>query len=127
MSRRTALAKRIKVQSVKDTQLFRLSVTDTSPTRAPVLADTIAEEFTALANALQEARYKDAIGIMQAKLDKAEALISDTQSRADAASCTEDRLTKRNLRGSRRSWTSTAASTNRWKMITKPCRRLYRN
>ena len=80
-----ALAKRIKVHSVKDTQLFRLSVTDTSPTRAPVLADAIAEEFTARVDALQAARYKDATGIMQAKLDKAEALISDTQSRADAA------------------------------------------
>ena len=80
-----ALAKRIKVQPVKDTQLFRLSVTDASPTRAPVLADAIAEEFTARVKALQEARYKDVTATMQAKLNEAEVLISDAQSQADAA------------------------------------------
>ena len=78
-------AKRIKVQPVKDTQLFRLSVTDASPTRAPVLADAIAEEFTVRLKALQEARYKDVIANMQAKLNEAEVLISDAQSQADAA------------------------------------------
>ena len=80
-----AFAKRIKVQPVKDTQLFRLSVTDASPTRAPVLADAIAEEFTVRLKALQEARYKDVIANMQAKLNEAEVLISDAQSQADAA------------------------------------------
>jgi capsular exopolysaccharide synthesis family protein len=80
-----ALAKRIKVQTVQNTQLFRLSVTDASPTRAPALADAIAEEFTVRVKALQEARYKDATETMQAKLDEAEVLISDMQSKADAA------------------------------------------
>jgi capsular exopolysaccharide synthesis family protein len=80
-----ALAKRIKVQPVKDTQLFRLSVTDGSPTRAPVIADAIAEEFTARVKALQEARYKDVTETMQAKLNEAEVLVSDAQSKADAA------------------------------------------
>ena len=79
------LAKRIKVQPVKDTQLFRLSVTDASSARAPVLADAIAEEFTVRVGALQEARYKDATQIMQAKLDEAEVLISSTQPIVDAA------------------------------------------
>jgi capsular exopolysaccharide synthesis family protein len=80
-----ALAKRIKVQPVKDTQLFRLSVTDGSPTRAPVIADAIAEEFTARVKALQEARYKDVTETIQAKLNEAEVLVSDAQSKADAA------------------------------------------
>ena len=72
------------MQPVKDTQLFRLSVTDASPTRAPVIADAIAEEFTARVKALQEARYKDVTETMQAKLNEAEVLISDAQSKADA-------------------------------------------
>ena len=54
------------------------------PTRAPVIADAIAEEFTVRVKALQEARYKDVTETMQAKLNEAEVLISDAQSKADA-------------------------------------------
>jgi capsular exopolysaccharide synthesis family protein len=47
-----ALAKRVKVKPIKDTQLIRLSVEHTDPTRAALIANAIAEVFIAQIQAL---------------------------------------------------------------------------
>jgi len=51
-----ALAKRVKVTPVKDTQLIRLSVEDADPARAALIANTIAETFIVQIKALKQAR-----------------------------------------------------------------------
>jgi capsular exopolysaccharide synthesis family protein len=58
-----ALAKRVEVTPVKDTQLIRLSVEDTDPVRAALIANTIAETFIVQIKALQQAREQSKVTV----------------------------------------------------------------
>jgi non-specific protein-tyrosine kinase len=78
------LAKRVKVQAVGDTLVVRLSVEDTDPARAALLANTIAEVFIAQNRALQEERYTASLSSMRDQLDETAALISATQAQIEA-------------------------------------------
>ena len=52
----TALAKKVTAESIKNTQLIRLSVEDSSATRATFLANTIAEVLARYVQSLQAVR-----------------------------------------------------------------------
>jgi len=78
------LAKRVKVQAVGDTLVVRLSVEDTDPARAALLANTIAEVFIAQNRALQEDRYTASLSSMRDQLDETAALIAATQAQIEA-------------------------------------------
>jgi len=79
-----ALAKRVKVKLIKDTQLIRLSVEHSDPALAAIIANDIAETFIAQIEALQEERYADSLASMQEQVYELSALIEETQTRIDA-------------------------------------------
>lgn len=81
-----ALAKRIKVELVSDTQLIRLRVEHTSPTQAALIANTIADAFTAHIQALNTERYTGSFSSMQEKMGALLALIEGSQSEIDTLS-----------------------------------------
>ena len=68
---------------MKDTQLIRLSVTDSSPTRAAQIVNTLAEEFTSHTKALQENRTTAYISSMQAKVEDKRKLVNETQAQVN--------------------------------------------
>jgi capsular exopolysaccharide synthesis family protein len=80
-----ALAKRIKAEPVRDTQLVSLSVTGSSPAEAALLANTVADEFAAHTKTLQENRYSSYLSDMRAKIEAQLSLVEETQARADKA------------------------------------------
>jgi len=80
------LAKRVKVELVRDTQLIRLSVEDTDPTRAALIANTIAEVFIAQNEALQAERYADSLASTQEQIVESSALVEETQAEIDTLS-----------------------------------------
>jgi len=63
-----ALAKRVKVELIRNAQLILLSVEDTHPTWAALIANTIAETFIAQNEALQERRYANSLASMQEQI-----------------------------------------------------------
>jgi succinoglycan biosynthesis transport protein ExoP len=81
-----ALAKRVKVKLIEDTQLIRLSVEHTDPTRAALIANAIAEAFIVQIQALQAERYADSITSMQEQIVELSTLIEETQAAIDALS-----------------------------------------
>ena len=78
------LAKRIRIEPVKDTQLVRVKTRDPSPTRAALIANTIADVFTAYARTLQEDRYRNYILDKEAKVEAQRKLVEETQSAIEA-------------------------------------------
>ena len=81
-----ALAERVEVKLVPDTQLIRLSVEHTDPTRAALIANAIAEAFIAQIQTLQVERYADSITSMQEQIVELSTLIEETQAAIDALS-----------------------------------------
>jgi non-specific protein-tyrosine kinase len=81
-----ALAKRVEVKLIKDTQLIQLSVEYTDATQAALIANTIAETFIAQIQALQTERYADSLAGMQMQIYELSALIEETQTRIDGLS-----------------------------------------
>src|SRR5512133_2988022 len=79
------LAKRVLVESVKDTQLLRITVRDQSPARAALLADAVADAFTQRASALQGERYRGEIATAQAQMEAQLAIVQQTQVELDSA------------------------------------------
>ena len=77
------LAKRVKVKLIPDTQLVQLSVEHSDPTRAALIANSIAEVFIAQIQALQEERYSDSLISMQMQIQELSALIEETQAQID--------------------------------------------
>jgi succinoglycan biosynthesis transport protein ExoP len=81
-----AVARRVEVESVPDTQLIRLSVEDRDPTQAGLLANAIAEAFVAQMQALQQEPYTSFLTSMQQRIDELSALVDATQAEVDALS-----------------------------------------
>jgi capsular exopolysaccharide synthesis family protein len=78
------LAKRIQASTVKDTQLIRLKVRDTSPAQAALLANTIADVFTSKIQKLQLEQYTTSLVNLQDEMDALKTASEDTQAQVDA-------------------------------------------
>jgi polysaccharide biosynthesis transport protein len=74
----TALAKKVTAESIKNTQLIRLSVQDSSATRAAYLANTIAEVLAKYVQSLQAVRYTASLTGMQEKIKELSTQIDET-------------------------------------------------
>lgn len=79
-----ALAERVEVETVRDTQLIRLGVEDAIPARAALIANTIAETFISQIQALQSERYASSLTSMQEQIIELSALIKETQTAVEA-------------------------------------------
>jgi len=78
-----ALAQRIRVNPVEDTQLIRLTATSSEPKEAALLADTIAEAFVEYIQALQVERYADFLASVREQIAELSAVMDETQSKID--------------------------------------------
>ena len=78
------LAKKIKAEPVNDTQLVRVTARDSSPARAALVANTMADIFIDYTNALQEDRHRDDILDKETKIEAQRKLVEETQSQIDA-------------------------------------------
>ena len=72
------LANQIKTELVPDTGLIRLSVTDTDPARAALIANAVAEAFIAQNWDMQQERYIDYLTSVQEQMAEMSALIQET-------------------------------------------------
>lgn len=75
--------KRITAEVIPSTHLIRLSVEDTDPVRAAVLANTIASQFITQIQALHQERYADSLDLLQQQMDELASLIEETQAAID--------------------------------------------
>ena len=73
------LVKRVKVEVLRNTQLIRVSVEDTDPTRAADIANTIVAVFVTQTQAIQQSRYADSLASLQAQMEELARLIQETQ------------------------------------------------
>jgi len=73
-----ALAASIKTETVQNTQLIRVTARDTSPQRAALIANTVAEIFIEYAKALPEGRYREYMSNMEAKIEAQRKEIDET-------------------------------------------------
>lgn len=78
-----ALAKRMRVAVLRDTQLIALSVEDTSPEQAAAIANEVVEVFSRQNRELQASRYGDSRQGLQAELNKLQADIDQTAMQLD--------------------------------------------
>jgi succinoglycan biosynthesis transport protein ExoP len=81
-----ALARRVEVDLVKDTQLMRLTVSHTDPAQAALIANTIAETFITQMQAMQTERHADSLAGIEAQMVELSALIEQTQAKIEALS-----------------------------------------
>jgi len=77
------LAKRIEVSVVQNTQLIRLSVEDTNPTRAAAIANAVASAFTDQMRALQESGYAGSLARITEEMASVSALLDGVQADID--------------------------------------------
>jgi len=84
----TALAKKVTAESIKNTQLIRLSVEDSSATRATFLANTIADVLAKHVQSLQAVRYTASLTGMQEKIKELSTLIDETTPKINALNAT---------------------------------------
>lgn len=80
----TTLAKKITAVPVKNTQLIQLTVQDSSPTQAALLANKIAEVLTSRIQLLQSSRYAASLADMQEKMEESSKLIEETNAKIDS-------------------------------------------
>jgi tyrosine-protein kinase len=73
-----ALASRIKVELVRDTQLIRLQVEDTNPLRAAQISDAVAYAFAAQNDLRQQDRFADSLTSTRQQMQEMSALIENT-------------------------------------------------
>lgn len=78
------LAKRVKVERVRDAQLIRVKVEDTDPARAASIANTLAEAFIEQVRSIQEQRYADSLNNLKTQIDELSAAIAETQKNLEA-------------------------------------------
>lgn len=76
-----SLARRITAQPVRDTQLIRLTVRDTSSTQAVILANAIAEAFIKHVQTLQKERYAGSLSNLEDEMEALTARIDDVESK----------------------------------------------
>lgn len=74
-----SLAKKIRLASIPDTQLFQLSVTDTDPSKSALVVETIANIFINQVRSLLASPYKERLNNMQSQMDQVSASIDQTQ------------------------------------------------
>jgi non-specific protein-tyrosine kinase len=75
------LAKKINVTPVKDTSLIQLTVQDTDPTQAALIANTIAKTFIAQNEELEKERYSDSLATMQPRMSELSTLMEEAQAK----------------------------------------------
>jgi succinoglycan biosynthesis transport protein ExoP len=78
-----ALAKKISASPILNTQLIRLTVTDSSPARAAQIANALAEEFTARIRTLRGERASSYMSSLQSKAQTQDDLVREAQQRFD--------------------------------------------
>lgn len=78
------LADKVSITPIKDTQLLTITVRDSDPKQAALIANTLADVFTASAKDLQTSRYADSLKSAQAQVDSMTATIQETQAKIDA-------------------------------------------
>lgn len=74
------LSDNITATSVRDTQLIRITVTDTDPVQAALIANTVAETFKMRVEALSAERYAEAIKNAKARVNILQTRVDDTES-----------------------------------------------
>ncbi len=79
-----ALAQNVQTVTIKDTQLVRVTVRDTSPVYAALIANTIGEAFIEHAKVLQEDRYRADLLGKEANIEAQSKLIEEAQAQFDA-------------------------------------------
>jgi capsular polysaccharide biosynthesis protein len=77
------LAAKISVETLRDTQLVRLTVVDASPRRAAQIANTLAEVFRAEPRTFEAQRYTQSITQVQGEIDRLTAQIAQAQAALD--------------------------------------------
>ena len=82
-------ARRITAVPIRDTQLIRLEVMDTSPAHAAMIANSVAEAFTVYTQTLNTQRYAASLDSMQEKIDQLSAAIEETQTQVDTQSASK--------------------------------------
>jgi non-specific protein-tyrosine kinase len=82
------LAKLIKPVSVRDTQLIRLTARSSSPSQAALLANSVAAEFIAHNQALQEQRYGATLASLEDEMQLLSANKEETQVKIDTLNAT---------------------------------------
>ena len=87
-----ALAKRVRVELVPDTQLIRLDVADAQASQAMRLADVIAEVFVRQIHETMAKPYASRLTAMQGSLNNLSAAINETQTKR--AALTDEKLRK---------------------------------
>jgi polysaccharide biosynthesis transport protein len=73
------LADKITAAAVKDTQLIRLTVTDSSPDRAALITNTLGETLSENVQKIQTQRYSSSLKSLEGKIQDYSATIADTQ------------------------------------------------
>ena len=79
------LANKIKAEPITDTQLIRLTVTDSSPEQAALIANTTADVLSLYILQLQTERYAASLDSVQAQIDYLSTQVGDTQAQLDTA------------------------------------------
>ncbi|GEM_PF-545895 len=77
------MAEKITAEPVRDTQLISLTVADSSPDRAALLANTIAETFIAQIRLLQGARYSGTMVSVQERMGELSGKMEETLTRIE--------------------------------------------
>lgn len=80
------LAKRVKVERVRDTQLIRVKVEDTDPAQAAAIANALAEAFIGQVRGIQEQRYAESLNNLKAQIDDLSATIAEVQKELEVRS-----------------------------------------
>lgn len=79
-----SLSKKIVAETIKDTQLIRLTVRESSAKQAALLANTIATAFTDHVQSLQTERYNTSLAGIQDKMNAISANMDSSQAKIDA-------------------------------------------
>ena len=74
------LAERIKIESIYETQLIRISAEDTNPSQAALIANTLSEAFIEQIQLMQSERFARSLTSIQAKMEALVDTMEDTQS-----------------------------------------------
>jgi capsular exopolysaccharide synthesis family protein len=75
-----ALAGRTTVRSVPNTKLIQVSVEDTDPSQASLIANTIAEEFAAYVRALQTQKFNERLSSLEDQISELSVRMEEAQS-----------------------------------------------
>jgi capsular exopolysaccharide synthesis family protein len=97
----TQLRARISASAPVDTQLINITVEDTSPERAKLIADTLAQNFIAYNDRTQSQRYADPINTLNSERDAVGDQIEEWQVLMNELNALENRTSEQESRLSR--------------------------